>query len=355
MSVLNTFISAVSLAIIVSAACSLCEAALYSLTASQVEMLKRSGFRSAEYLQNLRADIEEPITAILTLNTIANTIGASVAGAAAAKLFGDENVIWFSGLFTLSILIFSEILPKTIGVIYAYRLAPVIAYPLRWMVFILKPIVWMCRTIIKLLPSRSGEDNISSEELQTIAALSRESGQIEEEEERVIANILQLKDRMVRDAMTPRTVTFSVEGNLSVADAMKMVNRLSAHSRIPIYDGEPDNITGIVLRKDILQAAAEGDLETPVATFFQPVHFVPETAPLNRVLLDFFDRQQHLFVVVDEYGSMTGIISMEDVIEEIVGREIIDESDKTKDMREFARARNLASHRQLKKLKDQNQ
>ncbi len=340
---LNTLILAVTLAICVSALCSVCEAVLYSLSASQVEMLKRSGYSSATHLQNLRADIDEPITAILTLNTIANTVGAAVAGASAAKLFGDENVIWFSAIFTLCILIFSEILPKTIGVTFAYRLAPIIAYPLSWMVTVLKPIVWMCRSITRLLPDRTDDEHISSEELQTIAALSRRSGQIEEEEEKVIANILQLKDKMVRNAMTPRTVTFSIEEKLTVRDSMKMISRLSAHSRIPTYDNEPNNVTGIIMRKDILQAAAEGNLDIPLSRFVQPAHFVPETAPLNRILVDFFDRQQHLFVVVDEYGSMTGIISMEDVIEEIVGREIIDESDKAQDMRELARRRNLAS------------
>lgn len=349
---LNTLITSVTLAIFVSALCSVCEAVLYSLSASQVEMLKKSGYNSATHLQNLRADIEEPITAILTLNTIANTVGAAVAGAAAANLFGDHNVIIFSGFFTLSILIFSEILPKTIGVTFAYKLAPIIAYPLRWMVIVLKPIVWMCRSITSLLPDRSGEENISSEELQTIAALSRESGEIEEEEEKVIANILQLKAKVVRQAMTPRTVTFSMEESLHVNDAMKMIKRLSSHSRIPVYDTEPNDVTGIVMRKDILQAAAEDQMQLPLSSFIQPVHFVPETAPLNRVLVDFFDRQQHLFVVVDEYGAMTGIISLEDVIEEIVGREIIDESDRTKDMRELARSRNLVSLKQLKKRKE---
>lgn len=351
---LNTLISAVTLAICISALCSLCEAVLYSLSASQVEMLKRSGHQSARHLQNLRADIDEPITAILTLNTTANTVGAAVAGASAANIFGDENVIWFSAAFTLTILIFSEILPKTIGVAFAYRLAPFVAHPIRWMVIMLKPIVWICRSLTRLLPSRTGDENISSEELQTIAALSRESGEIEEEEERVIANILQLKDKMVRHAMTPRTVTFSIEEKLTVADAMKMAGRLSSHSRIPVYNTEPDNVTGIVMRKDILQAAAEGNLDIPLSQFLQPAHFVAETAPLNRVLLDFFDRQQHLFVVVDEYGAMTGIISMEDVIEEIVGREIIDESDKAQDMRELARTRNLASLKQVKNIKSQN-
>ncbi|WP_136795810.1 MULTISPECIES: hemolysin family protein [Desulfosediminicola] len=344
---LNTLITAVSLAIVISALCSICEAVLYSLSASQVEMLKKSGHNSAKHLQNLRADIDEPITAILTLNTIANTVGAAVAGAAAAKLFGDHNVIWFSGVFTLSILIFSEILPKTIGVTFAYRLAPVIAYPLRWMVIVLKPIVWLCRSITRLIPGRSGEEHISAEELRTIATLSRESGEIEEDEEKVIANILQLKYRMVRYTMTPRTVTFALDQNISVGEAMTMLNRLSSHSRIPAFEGEMNNVTGIVMRKDILQAMAEGKEELLISHFLQPAYFVPETAPLNKILVDFFDRQQHLFVVVDEYGSMTGIISMEDVIEEIMGREIIDESDKAKNMRDLARRRNLLSLKQM--------
>jgi CBS domain containing-hemolysin-like protein len=341
--VLNHLIIAVTFAVCVSALCSLCEAVLYTLSASQVEMLKKSGHSSAKLLQNLRADIEEPITAMLTLNTIANTVGAAYAGASAAKLFGDQNVIWFSGLFTLTILFFSEILPKTIGVNYAYRLAPLVAYPLHWMVLVLKPIVWICRAITRLLPERSNDEHISAEELQTIASLSRKSGEIGEDQEKVISNILELKNKIVRQVMTPRTVTFSMNEHLSVEEAMKMVTRLSSHSRIPVYDKEPNNINGIVMRRDILQAAAEDKYLVKLSTLMRPVHFVPETAPLNRILMDFFDRQQHLFVVVDEYGSMTGIISMEDVIEEIVGREIVDESDKANDMRELARTRNLVS------------
>ena len=329
---LQTLVISVSLAIAVSALCSICEAVLYTVTASQVEMLRKSGHSAAEHLQNLRSDIEKPITAILTLNTIANTIGASVAGAAAAKLFGDENLILFSAVFTLSILIFSEILPKTIGVAYAFKLAPVITYPLRAMVFLLKPIVWLSRSMTKWLPQKV-EDTISSQELQTIAALSRQSGDIEENEAQVINNILDLKDKIVRQVMTPRTVTFSINEHITVGNAMATLTELSSHSRIPIYNREPDNVTGIVMRKDILQAAAERKDKLTLSRFKRPAHFVPETAPLHRILIDFFDRRQHLFIVVDEYGTMTGVISMEDVLEEIVGREIIDESDKTKDMR----------------------
>ena len=345
---IQTLVLSVSLAVVVSAICSLCEAVLYSITTSQVEMLKRGGHTTAEHLQNLKSDIDEPITALLTLNTVANTIGASVAGAAAAKIFGDENLILFSSSFTLTILIFSEILPKTIGVNYAFKLAPYVTYPIRAMVIVLKPIIWLCRTITRLLPKRA-EETISGEELQTIAALSRESGDLEENEEKVINNIIDLKNKIVRQVMTPRTVTFSLNEHTTVGNAVAKLTELSVHSRIPIYNRGPNNVTGIVMRKDILQAAAEGKNKLTVARFKHPAHFVPETARLNRILVDFFDRRQHLFIVVDEYGTMTGIISMEDVLEEIVGMEIIDESDKAKDMRELARARNIESRRNLKR------
>ena len=188
-----------------------------------------------------------------------------------------------------------------------------------------------------MIPSNTDNGNISAAELQTIAALSLKSGEIEIDQERVIKNVLVLQTKMVRQVMTPRTVTFSLDENLSVADSMKRITQLSSHSRVPIFDNEPDNVTGIIMRKDVLLAAAKQQTDLKLASLKQPVHFVPETAPLNRILIDFFDRRQHLFVVVDEYGSMTGIISMEDILEEIVGREIIDESDKDRDMREVAR------------------
>lgn len=345
---MQTLVISVSLAVVVSAICSLCEAVLYSITSSQVEMLKKGGHATAEHLQDLKADIDEPITAVLTLNTIANTIGASVAGASAAKIFGDEHLFLFSAAFTLTILIFSEILPKTIGVNFAFKLAPYATYPLQTMVVVLKPIVWLCRTITRLLPKRA-EETISAEELQTIAALSRESGDLEENEQKVINNIIDLKNKIVRQVMTPRTVTFSLNEHMTVGNAVAKLNELSSHSRIPIYNRGPNNVTGIVMRKDILQAAAEGKNKLTLARFKHPAHFVPEIARLNRILIDFFDRRQHLFIVVDEYGTMTGIISMEDVLEEIVGMEIIDESDKAKDMRELARAKNIESRRNLKR------
>lgn len=187
------------------------------------------------------------------------------------------------------------------------------------------------------------EDTISAEELQTIASLSRESGDLEENEEKVINNIIDLKSKIVRQVMTPRTVTFSMDESITVAQAMDLLNELGRHSRIPVYREEPNNVSGIVMLKDVLQSAADGLREVPISTFKISAHFVPETAPLNRIMIDFFDRSQHLFVVVDEYGTMTGVISLEDVIEEVVGQEIIDETDDTQDMRELARSQNIES------------
>ncbi len=348
---LSTLITAVALAIIVSAFCSVCEAALYSITTSQVELLKKTGHSSGNLLRRLRSDIDEPITAILTLNTIANTVGAAVAGACVAKLYGDQNVFWFSAVFTMTILIFSEIIPKTIGVSFSFKLAPFIAFPLYWMVVVLKPVIILCRSITRLIPQKKITENISAEELQTIAYLSLKSGEIEPDQEMVINNVLVLQTKMVRQVMTPRTVTFSLDENMTVADAMEQLQRLSSHSRVPVYDVEQNNITGIIMRKDVFLAAAMQQLDQRLTSLKQAVHFVPETAALNRILIEFFNRRQHLFVVVDEYGSMTGIISMEDVLEEIVGREIIDESDRALDMRELARKQTIESMKMNKKRK----
>ncbi len=329
-------IMAVSFAIIISATCSVFEAVLYSLPMSRVEMLAKKRPGTATILKRLKDNIDQPITAILTLNTIANTMGAAVAGAAAASVFGESNIIWFSIFFTLAILLLSEILPKTIGVEFNWTLAPYIARPLQLMVIILKPIILMCQAVTRLIP-RKNSTLVSAEELTTIARLSRKSGEIEKDQEQVITNILALRDKTVRQVMTPRTVTFSLSKEMTVAEAALLKEKWHIHSRVPIYGRDTDDVVGIVLSYEVMMAAADDKHDLKLEKIMQTVHFVPETAPLNKVFIDFFEKQQHLFVVVDEYGSVTGVISMEDVIEEIMGREIVDESDRTQDMRALAR------------------
>jgi len=337
--VLTLLICTVSFAIIVSAMCSLLEAALYSIRLSHIELMAKQRPGTARILRKLKTKIDEPITAILTLNTIANTIGAAISGAAAAVVFGKTNVIWFSIIFTFAILIFSEILPKTAGVVYARSLGPFIALPLKWMIFVLHPFVWLCQKVTLLIPHKGAPPKISAEELQAIAIISRKAGEIETEQEQVITNILRLGEQTVRQVMTPRTVTFSLDSTMTIGEAAELKEQWKIHSRAPVFSEDPDNVVGIVLNRDVYMAIADSRHHLKLSQIMHKANFVPETAPLNRVLMDFFERHQHLFVAVDEYGSVTGVISLEDIIEEIVGREIVDESDTAKDMRELARIR----------------
>ena len=315
------------------------EAVLYSVPQSQVEVMARSEKKSGLILKNLKKDIRQPITAILTLNTIANTMGAAVAGASAAVVFGEENLVWFSIFFTLAILLFSEILPKTAGVAYSKKLASWIAIHINIMVKILRPLICLCQAVKKLKPEQKGDPLVSIEEIQAVAVLGRKAGEIEPQQERVIANILKLQDKTVREVMTPRTVVFSLSEHLTITESLEMKEQWNRHSRVPVYDENQDDIVGIVLSRSIMLSLSEGLEGKKLSDLMQPVHFVPEAAPLNKIMMEFFEQRVHLFVVVDEYGSVTGVISLEDIIEEIVGREIIDESDTAGDLREYARHR----------------
>jgi CBS domain containing-hemolysin-like protein len=332
-------ILATGIAIIVSAFCSIIEAVLYSVSQSQVEVMAKSGKKSGFVLKELKKDIRQPITAILTLNTIANTMGAAVAGASAAVVFGEENLVWFSIFFTLAILLFSEILPKTAGVAYAKNLASWIAIPLNTLTKIMSPLIWLCQVVTHLIPKQAKEALVSIEEIQAVAMLGRKAGKIEPQQEKVIANILKLQDKTVREVMTPQTVVFTLNENLTIAEALKFKEQWNKHSRVPVYEENHDDVVGLVLSRNVLLNFAEGMGEKKLSDLMQPVHFVPEAAPLNKIMIEFFEQQVHLFVVVDEYGSVTGVISLEDIIEEIVGREIIDESDTAGDLREYARHR----------------
>jgi CBS domain containing-hemolysin-like protein len=306
---------------------------------SRIEMIGRKHPSTGRILKQLKNNIDQPITAILTLNTIANTMGAAVAGAAAASVFGEGNVLWFSVFFTLAILLLSEILPKTIGVEFSPTLAPFIARPLQWMVVVLKPIILLCQAVTRLIPRKTA-NRISADELTTIARLSRKSGAIEKDQEEVITNILNLREKTVRQVMTPRTVVFSLNQDITVDEAAALKDQWYTHSRVPLFNRDRDDIVGVVLSYEVMMAIAEDKHQLTLKEIMHPAHFVPETAPLNKVFINFFEQRQHLFVVVDEYGTVTGVISMEDIIEEIMGREIVDESDQAQDMRALAREKN---------------
>ncbi len=322
----------------VSGLSSIMEAILYAVPASHVEALASAGSVNGKILQKLRKNIDEPITAILCLNNIANIAGSALAGAVATKVFGEALLGWFSALLTLAILILSEIIPKTIGVVYARQLSVFIARPLQFLVWILKPVVWTSSFITKIITRGHEHEMVSQEELVVMARMGMHKGVIDKDELAVIQNILSLSSKTVKDVMTPRTVVFALSAYEAVKDA-GLEGGIITHSRIPIYFKDFEDVEGIVYRRDILTARAEGKQNMTLEQLMKPVHFVYEKTSLDKVLKMFLDRAEHLFVVIDEFGGLAGVISLEDVLEEILGREIMDEFDQVSDMRLLARKR----------------
>jgi len=333
---MTALILAVGFVVIVSAGCSMFEAVLYSVPLRHLETMARSKRKSGIILKRLRKNVDKPITAILTLNTVSNTAGASIAGAMAATVFGREWLGYFSVFFTLAILIFSEVIPKTAGVVYARRLAPFVAYPLGWLVSIMKPVIWMISLLTGIISRNKPEDSVSPDEIKIMAQASLRTGSIERYQEMVIANVLSLGNRYVKDVMTPRTVVFSLNQNLSVEEAYSETKQWE-HSRIPVYDEGSEDIVGIVLTKELFKALAEDRKNITLKELMRPVRFVVEAARLNNVLMDFINTREKLFAVIDEYGGLSGVISLEDILEEILGREILDEFDQVDDKRKLAK------------------
>ncbi len=325
-------------AIVISAICSLFEAVLYSVPVRYIEAKANSGSPTACVFKKLREDVDKPIGAILSLNTIANTAGAAFAGSAASSVFGHENLIYFSIFFTLAILIFSEIVPKTAGVVYSRAFMPIVAYPLRWMVWLMSPAICLISLITKLIAKKKKEEVVTADELRIMAHLSLKTGGIKPYQKEMIENILSLQDKMVKDVMTPRTVIFSLSEHMTLEEVSRL-NTKWEHSRIPVYDKNPEDIVGIVLTKDIFIELAKGNRNMKLTSLMRPVHFVVEFARLNEVLMEFLEKREHMFIVLDEYGGIAGLITLEDIIEEILGREIVDESDQVIDKRELARQR----------------
>ena len=331
-------IVAVSAAVLISAMCSLFEAVLYSVPIGHIETMADEGRAAGRIFQVLRRDVDRPIAAILSLNTMANTAGAAIAGAAAAAYFGQQWIGWFSAFFTLAILVFSEIIPKTAGVVYSRPLAGLIARPLNLLVWLFRPLIWMSSLITRTLAGGHVEDMVSQEELMVLARLGKQTGAIEADEAEVIQNILSLDSRAVRDIMTPRTVMLTLSASMTAEQVREKVGVLD-YSRVPVYDKGAEDVVGMVHRRDLLTALAEDRGQVTLDELMRPVDFVAESLSLDRVLRMFMERRLHLLVVVDEFGGLAGLVTLEDVLEEILGREIVDEFDKVADLRELARRR----------------
>ncbi len=327
----------VLLALGVSFICSIVEAVLLSVTSGYAVLLQQEGRRSGELLQQLKGQIDRPLAAILTLNTIAHTVGAAGAGAQATVVFGSAALGVFSGVLTLLILVFSEIIPKTLGAHFWRTLAPPTAHLLRYLILGLYPFIKMSEYITGFIarrgPHTSGFDR---DEFSAMADLSTREGQLDERESDILKNLMELRQTPIKAAMTPRVVLFSSADSVTVNEFC-LAHTQVPFSRIPLYSEDPDQINGIALLSDILLAQARGEGDRRLSEFRRQIPALLDSMSLTQALEEFLRERTHMILVVTEYGSVVGVITLEDVLESLLGLEIVDEKDKTRDMQELAR------------------
>jgi len=312
------------------------EAVLLSVSPSYVAALGREGDWVGERLQTMKEDIDRPLAAILSLNTIAHTVGAAGAGAQAAVVFGEAYTGVIAAILTLLILILSEIIPKTLGAVYWRQLAPAVVRVLVPTIIFMKPLVLLSKGITYLLSSDDEQTSFSREEFTAMAELGEEEGVFEEKESRILRNLFRFNSLRVRDVMTPRTVVFDLREDKTIGEVVSEHDEFR-FSRIPVYGSNRDNINGYVLKDEMLLRAAQEELDVQLKDLSREMLVVRETLPLPDLLERLLDRLEHIALVVDEYGGMAGIVSMEDVVETLLGMEIVDEADSVEDMQALAR------------------
>ena len=334
------------LALGVSFICSLLESVILSVTHSHIGILVKSNPSKGILLQRLKDDINRPLAAILTLNTIANTVGAAGMGAQALHVYGSHAVAAASAILTFSILIFSEILPKTLGAYFCRSLAIPSAYVIRALMVITFPFVWLSNTLSSAI--NSNEDRVSREEITAMAEMGEDEGSIDEHESDIIENLFRLKEIQIEDILTPRSVIYAFEDIQTVGKIMDS-NEDIIFSRIPVFHENIDNVIGMVYKDTVLETMADDFFEKTMADLVEPVETVYEKESVESVLNKFTKNRSHMFIVKDEFGGTTGIVTLEDCIETLLGVEIMDESDEVADMRKLAK-----DQQRQKKHKEEN-
>jgi len=342
----------VALALGVSFLCSIMEAVLLSVTPSYVAALEREGDAMGQRLHDMKDDIDRPLSAILSLNTIAHTVGAAGAGAQAAIVFESVPVGVISALLTLLILIFSEIIPKTLGAVYWRTLAPAVVRTLVPTIVLMWPLVKLSQGLTYLLSQDENETSFSREEFTAMAELGEEEGVFEEKESRILRNLFRFNSLRVKDVMTPRTVVFDLNETKTIEEVVEEHDEFR-FSRIPVYDDNPDDITGYVLKDEMLLRAAQEEHDVALETIAREILVVRETLPLPDLLERLLDRLEHIALVVDEYGGVAGVVTMEDVVETLLGLEIVDEADSVEDMQALARQQWFKRARELGMVSDE--
>ena len=325
-----------SLALGVSFLCSMLEAVLLSMSTSHVSIMNKSGDKNGTRWSKLKEDDSvKPLTAILTLNTIAHTMGAAGVGAEVARIWGDDSLTVASVILTLAVLFLSEIIPKTIGAAYWKKLSMPAGYILSGMTKLLAPFFTPLLLFKRLLP-KAETVSVTRDELHALADISEEEGELEEDEEAVIHNLLALRETPVKDIMTPRTVTLAFDHNWTIRQVLDDT-KILRFGRMPVYDESIDKLSGFVLRSDILMAASMDEWDKTLLEFKKPLLSIGTEDSVDLALETFLKSKVQILSVVDEFAGTAGIVTMEDAIETLLGEEIVDELDEHEDMRELAR------------------
>ncbi len=326
----------VGLALGVSFLCSVLEAVLLSITPSYLAQIEKEGSTAVARLRALKQDIDRPLAAILSLNTIAHTVGAAGAGAQAAKVFGSQWLGVASAVLTLLILILSEIVPKSLGALYWRQLAPAVGALLVPLIWAMYPLVLVARGITSLLGGGHAPAGVSREEISAMAEEGADRGVFDTGESRVLKNMFRLRELRAADVMTPRTVIFALPETMKVGEVLEQHGTLR-FARIPLYTASHDDISGYVLRADLLSRAARDEHDVPLSELRRELQIVPEVMPLSKLFDLLLEGHRHIALVVDEYGGTAGLVSQEDLVETLLGLEIVDEVDSVQDMQDLAR------------------
>lgn len=324
-------------AMAISFLCSVLESVLMSTPISFITMKEEEGYAPAKRMKEYKQNSSRPIAAILSLNTIANTIGAAGVGRQATIVFGSE---WFgvvSAITTILILVFSEIVPKTIGTNGWRKLMGFTTIVIRGLIFIMYPCVWLIEKLQKLISPKTTEAIVSREEVSAMANVAEEAGDLEEEENEIIQNVINLDEVKAYESMTPRVVCAIAPESMSLRSFFKD-KKYKSHSRIPVYADNDEYITGYVLRMDALQLVAEDKFDKTLADIKREIASIDEDTTMDKVWEEMIENDEQITVVIDEYGSFQGILTLEDVIETIMGSEIVDERDSVRDMQQLALA-----------------
>lgn len=319
------------LAIVISFLCSVMEAVLLSITPSYIGVLRKENEALAKRVQSLKDNIDQPLSAILTLNTVAHTAGAAGVGAQAAVVFSDAAVGIASAVMTLLVLVLSEIIPKTLGASYWRALTPSVSVSLLFLVKVFKPFVWMADRLTRLLGKKEDEAHYIRQEIEVMAELGSKAGALNQDESDTIRSLLNFRTASLKDVMTPQTVLFKVHKDMTVDDYLSEHGSVP-FSRVLVFDEDGDDVIGFVHKNELMLAYHRLGHDYRVGKLVKSLYTVPETLSAPSLFQNLLQRREHIALVVDEYGAVQGIVTLEDLLESLIGVDIVDEHDRVSDM-----------------------